>query len=74
VLLKYSKTVNSNLISAGLDIPYSTTQNQLMAPVRSYAQQNNIKDIIALWARQAAGKSKRELTHNIIKAQISCLE
>lgn len=61
------------VIAAGLDIPYYTIQNHLMAPVRSYAQQNNIKDFIALWAGQSAGKSKRGSANEIIQDLISYL-
>lgn len=57
----------------GLSIPYYTIQNQLMSQVRAYAQKNNIRDFIALWAGQAAGKSRRVSTEEIITGLIGML-
>ncbi|RVU00411.1 nitronate monooxygenase [Mucilaginibacter limnophilus] len=59
------------MLNTGLDIPYYTIQNQLMAPIRTYAQKNNIKDFIALWAGQSAGKSRRGSTTDIVSYLIS---
>ena len=53
-----------------LAIPHYTIQNQLMAPVRAYAQKHNIKDFIALWAGQNAGKSVRGSAKEIIEGLI----
>jgi len=50
----------------GISIPYYTFQNQLMSLVRAYAQKHNIKDFIALWAGQSAGKSVRATSLEII--------
>ena len=49
-----------------ITIPYYTFQNQLLSGIRAYAQKNNIKDLIALWAGQSAGMSTRRSTHQII--------
>ncbi|RFZ92476.1 nitronate monooxygenase [Mucilaginibacter conchicola] len=57
----------------GISIPYYTIQNQLMSLIRAYAQKNNLKDFIALWAGQAAGNSKRASTEEIIKGLIAML-
>ncbi|OOQ61495.1 NAD(P)H-dependent flavin oxidoreductase [Mucilaginibacter pedocola] len=59
--------------ASGLSIPYYTIQNQLMSGIRAYAQQHSIKDFIALWAGQAAGKSKRACTYQIITELIAML-
>lgn len=56
-----------------ISIPYYTFQNQLMTPVRLHAQKNNIKDFVALWAGQSAGKSVRGTTHQIITGLIDML-
>ncbi|MBE9584541.1 nitronate monooxygenase [Mucilaginibacter sp. JRF] len=59
--------------ASGLPIPYYTIQNQLMSSIRAHAQKHNIKDFIALWAGQSAGKSVRASTHQIITALINML-
>jgi nitronate monooxygenase len=61
------------MAASGLDIPDYTMQNQLMAPIRTYAQQNNIQDLIAMWAGQSAGKGSRESASQIINTLISYL-
>ena len=56
-----------------LSIPYYTLQNQLMSLVRSHAHTHQIKDFIALWAGQSAGKSTRGSTHQIITSLIDMI-
>lgn len=57
----------------GISIPYYTIQNQLMSLIRAHAQKNNLPDFIALWAGQAAGKSKLGTTQEIIGSLINML-
>jgi len=56
-----------------ITIPYYTFQNQLMSLVRAYAQKHNVKDFIALWAGQSAGKSVRASSHEIVMRLIDML-
>lgn len=59
--------------SSGLTLPYYTIQNQLTAAIRTYAQQNGVTELIALWAGQSAGKSEAATTQEIIKKLINSL-
>jgi nitronate monooxygenase len=53
-----------------ISIPYYTIQNQLMAPIRGYAQQQGMTDFIAMWAGQSAGKAVRASTSEIMKGLV----
>ncbi|QJD95225.1 nitronate monooxygenase [Mucilaginibacter robiniae] len=55
----------------GLSIPYYTFQNQLIGPIRTYAQQHQLKDMIAMWAGQSAGRASRGTTEQIITRLIN---
>lgn len=56
--------------TSGLSIPYYTYQNSLTAPLRAYAQANNLSDLIALWAGQSAFRSKRGTSGEIFRSLI----
>ncbi len=61
------------LNATGVSIPYYTHQNQLMSPIRTYAQQHQLTDFMAMWAGQAAGKSRRASTQEIVEGLIRML-
>lgn len=56
-----------------LPIPYYTYQNNLMAPLRTYAQSHNLSDLIALWAGQSAFRSKRGTSGDIFRSLVQSL-
>lgn len=55
------------LEESGLTIPYYTFQNSLTAPLRAYAQQNNLTDLVSMWAGQSASYTQRGGATEIFK-------
>lgn len=60
--------------NSGVIIPYYTYQNSLTAPIRAYAQANDLKDFMSLWAGQSAFRSKRGKTGEIMMDLVRSLE
>ncbi|QKZ13767.1 NAD(P)H-dependent flavin oxidoreductase [Spirosoma sp. KUDC1026] len=59
---------------ATLTIPYYTYQNSLTAGLRAYAQQNNIPELISLWAGQSASNSRRGKASDLLRSLIEQLD
>ncbi|KIO78784.1 hypothetical protein TH53_01470 [Pedobacter lusitanus] len=55
---------------SGLKIPEYVVQNSLTSALRSYAQQNNLKDFISMWAGQSSSKAVRGKTRDIFAALV----
>ena len=53
------------VVKSGLEIPEYVVQNNLTSAMRTYAQQNNLKDFISMWAGQSASKAIRGKTSDI---------
>lgn len=74
---KWARGVENEFIrrmhKKNLPIPYYTLQNQIMSLTRAYAHKHQIKDFIALWAGQSAGKSLPGTTQQIIERLIGML-
>ncbi|QNK63135.1 nitronate monooxygenase [Pedobacter sp. PAMC26386] len=51
--------------NSGLEIPEYVVQNSLTAAMRVYAQQNDHKDFLSMWAGQSASKAIRGKTEDI---------
>lgn len=66
-------TFMERMDNSGLTIPFYTYQNYLTAAMRSFAKQNNNKELMSLWAGQSAGKSQRGTTADILNELISSI-
>ncbi|MDB5243601.1 MAG: 2-nitropropane dioxygenase [Spirosoma sp.] len=59
---------------SGLKIPYYTFQNSLTAPLRAYGQQNNVTDLVSMWAGQSASYAQRGSATEIFKKLVEKLQ
>lgn len=56
--------------NSGLEIPTYVIQNYLTSGMRTYAQQNNQKDFISMWAGQSSSKGRRGSTADIFASLV----
>lgn len=56
--------------NSGLEIPTYVIQNNLTSVIRTYAQQNDQKDFISMWAGQSSSRGKRGSTADIFASLV----
>lgn len=75
---RWARGLENNFIrkieASGRTIPAYPYQNSLTTPIRSYAQQQQLTDFIAIWAGQSASKAVRKPAAEIMQTLIQQAE